>query len=129
MKLTVETAKFFEDLKCGCNNLIAGSDLLKKIEAKEDLFVLDIRSEEDYKENHVPTAVHCPWSKVGEWIEADKIRRDQHIIVACYTGQTAGQTVGVLRSLGFDACSLKGGMNNGWKADGLPLEAKCNRCD
>ncbi len=128
MKLTSDVAKYFEELKCGSNNLIAGSDLMKKIENKEDVFVLDIRSEADYNENHVPTAVHCPWSKVGEMIESDKLSKDQHIVVACYTGQTAGQTVGILKALGYNACSLKGGMNNGWKKDGLPLEPKCNCC-
>ncbi len=128
MKLTPEAKNFFEELKNGGNNLIAGSDLMQKIDNKEDVLVLDIRSEADYNENHVPTAVHCPWSKVGEMIESDKLSKDQHIVVACYTGQTAGQTVGVLKSLGYKACSLKGGMNNGWKKDGLPLEAKCTCC-
>ena len=39
--------KYFKDLKNGCNNLIDCQNLYKKIEAKEDLFLLDIRKKED----------------------------------------------------------------------------------
>jgi rhodanese-related sulfurtransferase len=49
--------------------------------------------------------------------------------VYCYTGQTAGQVVGALRLLGFDAVSLKGGMGMpanepmGWMSQGYPTVA------
>ncbi len=125
MKLTPEIDKFFSDLKCGTNNLITSDELLKKIKNKDKMFLLDIRKKEDFDEKHIPTSVHCPWSEVGEFIEDDIFKKDEPIIVICYSGQTAGQTVGILRAMGFDACSLKGGINIGWKNDFLPLEASC----
>ncbi len=125
MKLTPEISSYFEDLACGKNNLIISDDLLDMIDKKEKLFIIDIRAKADYDEKHIPTSVHCPWSEVGEWIEDDVFKKDEHIVVVCYSGQTAGQTVGILRSLGYNACSLKGGMNTGWQNDNLPLEASC----
>ncbi len=125
MKLTPEINKYFNDLKCGSNNLITSDDLLKRIENKDKMFLLDIRKKEDFDEKHIPTSIHCPWDEVGEFIEDDIFKKDEPIIVICYSGQTAGQTVGILRAMGYDACSLKGGINIGWKNDNLPLEASC----
>ena len=61
-----------------------------------------------------------------EFIEEDILPKDKKIIVVCYTGQTAGQVVSILRLLGYDACSLKGGMVNGWMKDQMPIEAGCS---
>lgn len=126
MKLTPEVTDYFNALKCGSNNLVTSEELFKMIEEKKEMFILDIRKKEDFDEQHIPTSIHCPWGEVGEFIEDDVFKKDEQIIVVCYSGQTAGQTVGILRALGFKACSLKGGINLGWKNDELPLEASCN---
>ncbi|HCJ57468.1 MAG TPA: sulfurtransferase, partial [Clostridiaceae bacterium] len=53
--------------------------------------------------------------------------KDKKIIVYCYTGQTAGQTVAALRLLGYDAVSLNAGMGTpatgdaGWMNKGYPV--------
>jgi rhodanese-related sulfurtransferase len=53
--------------------------------------------------------------------------KDKTIVVYCYTGQTAGQTVGILRLLGYDAVSLNGGVGMesnaplGWANQGFEL--------
>lgn len=65
------------------------------------------------------------WSEVNKFIEEDILPKDKKIIVVCYTGQTAGQIVGVLKLLGYDACSLMGGMVNGWLKDAMPIESTC----
>ena len=118
--------KFFCDLKGGCNNLIDCQNLFKCIGAKDDLFILDIRKKEDFAENFIEESVHCEWNEVFEFIQEDILPKDKKIIVVCYTGQTAGQTVGILRLLGYNACSLIGGMNNGWAKNHMPLESTCS---
>lgn len=117
--------KYFDDLKNGCNNLIDCQNLYKCIGAKEDLFILDIRKKEDFVENFVEGSVHCEWNEVFEFIEEDILPKDKKIIVICYTGQTSGQTVGILRLLGYNACSLKSCMVNGWMKDDMPIESTC----
>lgn len=125
-ELTKEIKKYFDDLKCGSNNLITLDDLLKKIEAKENMFMLDIRKKEDYDAGHIKGSFHAEWSEVGEFIEEDVFGKDEQIIVICYSGQTAGQTVGILRAMGYNACSLKGGMVTGSENDNLNIEASCS---
>ena len=60
----------------------------------------------------------------GSWIHDGKDPPPTvRSVVTCYSGQTAGQAVGTLRLAGFtNVKSLKGGMNNGWKAEGLPTD-------
>lgn len=118
--------KYFLDLKNGCNNLIDCQNLYKKIGAKEDLFLLDIRKKEDFAKNHIEGSIHCEWLEVLDFIEEDIFPTDKKIIVMCYSGQTAGQVVAILKVLGYDACSLKGGIDNGWMKDSMPVEAACS---
>ncbi len=103
------------------NNIIPPADLNEALEANPGAFyVLDIRALDDYNEGHIPGSVHSPWAEVGNLI--DELPTNRPIVVACYTGQTAGQTVGVLRMLGFDAISLQFGIREGWvKRAELPL--------
>jgi rhodanese-related sulfurtransferase len=117
---------YFDDLKKGCNNLIDCKDLYKLIGAKEDLFILDIRRKEDFEKEHIEGAIHAEWEEVGELIENDILPKDKKIIVVCYSGQTAGQIVGILKILGYNVCSLKGGMMNGWLKDSLPIKSGCS---
>ncbi len=127
MITTLDSAKkYFDDLKNGCNNLIDCQNLYKSIGAKEDLFILDIRKKDDFAKNFIEGSVHCEWNEVFEFIEEDILPKDKKIIVVCYTGQTAGQVVGILKLLGYDACSLMGGMVNGWMKNSMPIEAACS---
>jgi len=122
---TIETAvkKYFEDCRNGCNNLITCEELFKAMGRKDNLFVMDIRKKEDYEKGHIENAVNIFWYEVDEFLDA--LPKDDKIIVVCYSGQSAGQVVSLLKVMGFDACALKGGMMNGWSKTDLPIEAGC----
>lgn len=117
--------QYFKDLNNGCNNLISCEQLTNLLDKKEDIFMLDIRRRDDYDAGHIKGAFHSEWSEVGELIKENVFNKDQLNIIICYSGQTAGQVVGILKTLGYDACSLLGGMNNGWVDKGN-LEAACS---
>ena len=53
----------------------------------------------------------------------ENIPKDKPVIVQCYSGQTASQTVAILRLLGYEAYNLSGGWN-GWVAAELPVVEK-----
>jgi rhodanese-related sulfurtransferase len=94
------------------NNMIAQDAFIGKILAGEELFVLDIRSAEDYVESHVNHAINAPWGKAIS-DNLDKLPADETIYVYCYSGQTSGQTVALLNIAGFDAKSVRFGWNFG----------------
>ena len=107
----------------GDNNIMPAAELKDMLDANpESVFVLDIRRAEDFAAGHIVGAYHSEWGQVGEIM--DRLPANKPVVVACYTGQTAGQTVGALRMAGFtNAKSLQGGMNNGWAANSFPVEA------
>lgn len=113
---------FFSDLKNGCNNIMGCEEFYKSTNAGKKFYVMDIRKPEDFDAGHIEGAMNIPWAEVGECL--DDLPRDEKIIVACYSGQTAGQTVSLLKILGFNACSLKGGMS--CDQTHLPIEATCS---
>ncbi|MFZ5966147.1 MAG: rhodanese-like domain-containing protein [Bacillota bacterium] len=88
---------------------ISEKDFAEKVKANEDMFILDIRQPDVYEKGHVKGAVNAPWgTAISE--NLDKLPKDKTIMVYCYTGQTAGQTVVLLNMAGFDAKSV----NLGW---------------
>jgi rhodanese-related sulfurtransferase len=102
------------------NKIIQGQQLLDAIETNPKAFnIIDIRSKDDFDAGHVQGSSQIAWAQFGTLLPT-LAKNGKHVIV-CYSGQTAGQTVGVLRVMGFDAYSLAGGINNGWKPAGLPL--------
>lgn len=112
--------EMFADVATVGNNIIQPEELHEALESNPNAFyVLDIRSAEDYAAGFIAGAIHSPWADVGDML--GELPSNRPIAVVCYTGQTAGQTVGVLRMLGYDAKSVASGMNLGWDAKELPL--------
>ncbi|MDX9872651.1 MAG: rhodanese-like domain-containing protein [Clostridia bacterium] len=98
---------------------IPEKDFVAKVKAGEDMFILDIRQPDVYAQGHIKGAVNLPW---GTAISDNlaKLPADKTIMVYCYTGQTAGQTVALLNIAGFDAKSVNLGWNLGIsKVDGV----------
>ncbi len=102
--------EYFNTVADNANNIMA-SDAAAPLIAAGDLTVMDIRKADDYNAAHIDGAVNVPFGEGMQEKFADF--EGKKIIVACYSGQTAGQTVAVLRALGYDAVSLKSGMG-GW---------------
>ena len=115
--LLPEVEAYFTAAAENGNNIIADTDAQALVDAGSVTF-LDVRQPDAYAEGHVQGAVNIPF---GAGMDFSDVPTDKQVIVTCYTGQTAGQTVAVLRMMGYNAVSLKGGMNNGWNADSLPV--------
>ena len=103
-------------------NNFKAANLFEVIDAElEGYFVYDVRQADAYAEGHIQGAVNNPYGAGMEQNFAEQLPTDEIIIVHCYSGQTASQTVAILRLLGYDAYNLSGGMNNGWKAAEYPV--------
>lgn len=78
-----------------------------------DNYVIDIRAEDAFNSGHIEGAVH---SSLGTILD-DAVNATKPIVVACYTGQSAGHAVMALRLMGYtDARVLKFGMS-GWNSN------------
>jgi rhodanese-related sulfurtransferase len=76
-----------------------------------DYKIVDVRSQTDFDAKHIDGAVRVALADVVTYCEANFSPTDK-ILVACYTGQSAGHAVLALNLLGWDAYSLKFGMSS-----------------
>jgi len=97
------------------NYKVSEKNLKAMLDAGEDFYLLSIRSAKDFGEKHIDGASNLPWGAGMELGFAD-LPKDKPVVVYCYSGQTAGQTVAAMRLLGIDAVSLNGGMGVGANA-------------
>ncbi len=118
---TIEEAglRYFSRLSADNNNIITPKALQERLSQGENLFVLDIRREADFRAGHIDTAHNIWWFDIGKHIAT--LPKDRIILVTCYSGQSAGQVVGALTVMGYEALSLAGGMNGGWLANSMPV--------
>jgi rhodanese-related sulfurtransferase len=84
-------------------------------------YVLDLRSEEDYKAGHLPGAKFANSAALTASIEKLKLDRKLPVILVCDTGVQSRKLLAEAQKLGFaEAGVLEGGVQ-AWKAAALPL--------
>jgi len=117
---------YFKAIPTKGNN-IWGSDKIKAaLDAKQDLPIVSVQQAKDYDAAHIAGSINIPFVK-GMQTGFAQLPKNKTFVVHCYTGQTAGQVVGILRLLGYDAVSMKSGMGNavtspsGWVNEGYPV--------
>jgi rhodanese-related sulfurtransferase len=92
------------------------SDLYNDIEINGkagDYFVINYFPAATYGAGHIPGAIQFEPKlslKSGEMLNT--IPTDKKVVVYCYTGQTSAQVVAYLNALGYDAYSLRFGVNS-----------------
>lgn len=126
-KIRAAVEDYFNAIPDKGSNIWPASKVKEAMDAEEDIFILSIRQPDAYAEGHIQGAVNIPWGQGMQEKFADTLPKDKLIVTYCYSGQTAGQTVGILRLLGYNTVSLKSGMgtagtgNSGWANEGFPV--------
>jgi rhodanese-related sulfurtransferase len=96
------------------NDLISVEELKKIIKHDNQLFLLDVRSEQERNAFHIGGTL-IPLHALPH--QLDKIDRDKHIVVYCHTGARSMMAVKLLQEAGYtSARSLAGGMM-AWQAE------------
>jgi phage shock protein E len=63
--------------------------------------VIDVRTEAEFRENHLPQAINIPLDRLGDEIARHAASKDQALLLHCRSGGRSGSGVGVLRKLGY----------------------------
>jgi rhodanese-related sulfurtransferase len=84
------------------------------------LFVLDVRSPEEFKEGRVPGAVNIPYDQMAARL-AD-VPKDKDIVLYCRSGRRAGIAADVLAANGYTRLSHLEGDMPAWIEKGRPVE-------
>jgi rhodanese-related sulfurtransferase len=90
-----------------------------------DVYLLDVREQDEWDAGHAPDAHHVPMSTLISRI--DEVPTDGQVVVICRHGQRSAQVVNYLVAQGRDnVANFDGGIVD-WVSAGLPLVADDGR--
>lgn len=102
-------------LLCGCAGQ-AGYEQITAEEAKsimdsgEECVILDVRTQEEYDQSHIPGATMIPHTEIEARAEAELPDKNQVILVYCRSGNRSKQASEVLAELGYTNVREFGGI-------------------
>lgn len=88
---------------------------------QQGAFFLDVRSQEEWAQAHVPNSVQIPLDELQGRL--NDLPRDRDIVVVCLSGKRSKEGVSLLRQAGFDRVTCLSGGLQAWIAAGYPAEA------
>lgn len=89
-----------------------------------DVQLVDVRHPSEWEAGHVEGALNIPEEDFDQRV--DELDRRRPVVTVCGAGSRSMLAAEYLRTLGFDADALDGGML-AWKWAGLPVSGSRNR--
>ena len=71
------------------------------MDSEEGYIILDVRTQEEYDQGHIPGAIVISHEEIGEKAEAVLTDKDQLILVYCRSGRRSKLAAEVLLELGY----------------------------
>ena len=85
----------------------------QELDQKRGAVIIDVRTNKEYGQGHIPGAVHVPLADVGTKVK--KLKKDKEIVVYCQSGSRSIWAIKRLIGMGYTHLyNLKGGYN-AWK--------------
>ena len=83
------------------------------IQSNSQCILLDVRSEQEYKEGHLDGSINIPVYDINEEIEKVIPNRNNPIIVYCQSGSRSRKAVNILSKKGYEELyNIEGGLDN-----------------
>jgi rhodanese-related sulfurtransferase len=86
---------------------------------KGGTFLLDVRTQEEWDEYHVPNATLIPLDQLPNRLS--EVPKDKEIVVICRSGNRSKEGRDILLNAGYNATSVTGGIKE-WYAKGYDIE-------
>lgn len=100
---------------------ITATQLMDRLASGTASPVLDVRSDGEFAEGHVPSALHIPFSQVSSRAGDVALLKGRDVVVYCGHGPRAWIAAVALRRLGVRVIYLRGHWA-AWRKAGLPVE-------
>ncbi|MFZ5911322.1 MAG: rhodanese-like domain-containing protein [Chloroflexota bacterium] len=85
---------------------------------QDGMFVLDVRTPEEWNEFHAPDTTLIPLDELSARV--GELPKDRPILVVCRSGNRSQAGRDILQQAGFEATSMDGGLNE-WRERGYPV--------
>ncbi|MFO0793773.1 MAG: rhodanese-like domain-containing protein [Candidatus Brocadiaceae bacterium] len=90
------------------------------IDNDKDVYILDVRTKDEYHEAHLKDAHLIPIQELEQNI--NKIPRDKKVVVHCAAGKRSAKACELLKDKGLkELYNVEGGIRK-WEAEGYPVE-------
>lgn len=97
--------------------------LRKKLDRSDAPVIVDVRSKHEYRQAHIPGAIHLPFWQMPFRYKLLRADREQNIVVYCEHGPRAVFARQVLQGKGFDRVSCLEGHMQAWRRRGYPVQS------
>ena len=91
---------------------ITAAEAVSLMEAEENYIILDVRTQAEYEEKHIPKAVNIPNESIGTEEIPALPDKNQLILVYCRSGNRSKQASEKLAALGYTNIVEFGGIND-----------------
>lgn len=89
---------------------ITAEEVKQIMDSQEGYIILDVRTQEEYDEGHIPGAILIPNTEVEARAEEEMPDKDQLILVYCRSGRRSKLAAEVLVELGYTNIKEFGGI-------------------
>lgn len=91
---------------------LTGVEFKKKIKEDKNAVVLDVRTEGEFKMGHLERAINIDMLRSDFPLRISALRKDKTYYVYCRSGNRSGKACSLLKSQGYEAYNLAGGISN-----------------
>ncbi len=88
--------------------IITADELEKRVEAGEELNIIDVREADEVAAGMIPGAKHVPLGDVEERIGEFDAQKEYHVV--CRAGRRSEMACGILESNDINTTNVEGGM-------------------
>lgn len=88
---------------CGCSHKSGEDNSYQSIMQKEDYIIIDVRTKEEYDEQHIKGAINIPYNEINE---NSDIPKDKVVFVYCKSGARSSVAYNTLKSLNYKVYDL-----------------------
>ena len=112
------------DHQANRGSYLSPSKATRLMNNNEDVLILDIRTEADYKSGHINGAKNVPLNNFASSINGLSGSKKEPVLLYCNSGNTVTRAIKILKKAGFEQVNnLEGGIA-AWKEANMPLTKK-----
>ena len=95
---------------------VSMNDIVQIMEENENYIILDVRTQAEYNQGHIPNAICIPNETIDENVVNKLPDKNQMILVYCRSGNRSKQAAEKLKKLGYTNLIELGGIID-WKGE------------